>query len=163
MKYTIAVLSISATFFSCAGNSQTKAVEKAKEIQAAINPGSIAVSATGYTMRAKIDGKEWVASSMVPPATAGRIIGYFGEEYIGLPYSESSIRSGKEIVLGEDEAADLFIKNGCLWKDIKGKMNTIKRANNIVEGTFFFTVVCSSTNKIFTVSDGFFRIIIPNQ
>jgi hypothetical protein len=163
MKYTIAVLWITATLISCEGIGQTQAIEKANEIRAAIETENVAVSATGYTLRAKIDGKEWVASSMVPPEKAGRIVGHFREEYIGLPFSKSSLSPGKEIVLGEDEAADLFIKNGCLWKDIKGKMSVTKQLNNTVEGRFYFTAVCSSTNKIFTVSDGFFRIITPNQ
>lgn len=43
------------------------------------------LSATANTMQAKIDGKEWVATSMVPPEAAGRIVGYYQDQYIGFP------------------------------------------------------------------------------
>lgn len=160
MKYTIAILFISGILFSCGSNSQTKAAEKLKEIQAAIKPGTISTSAIGYLMTAKIDGKAWSATSMVPPQEAGGIIGYYKEEYIGLPYSKSSLIKGKIIALGEDEAADLFIKNGCLFKDVNGKIEITNVDANWAEGKFYFTTVCSSTNQMFSVTDGFFRIPI---
>lgn len=158
MKYSNAILFTATIFYCCSSYSQTKAIEKSKEIQAAIKPGTVAVSATGYTMQAKIDGKEWSATSMVPPEAAGRIVGYYKDQYIGLPYSKSSLKKGKIIILGEDEAADLFIKNGCLWKGMKGQMEIIKADANTAEGKFFFTTICSSTNKSFAVTEGFFRI-----
>jgi hypothetical protein len=160
MKYTIALLFTATVFYCCTGNSQTKAAEKVTEIQVAIKPGTVAVSGTAYVMTAKINGKEWAAASMIPPQAAGRIIGYYNDEYIGLPYSKSSLVKGKIIVLGEDEAADLFIKNGCLFKDVKGKIEIIKADENSAEGKFYFTTVCSSTNIKFSVTDGFFRIPI---
>lgn len=158
MRHPISILFIAAMLSSCGTNSQTKAVEKSKEIQAAIKLGTLAVSAGIYTMKANIDGKEWIAASMMPPETAGRIIGYYNDEYIGLPYSKANLVTGKIIVLGEDEAADLFIKNGCLWKDIKGKMEITKVDANTAEGKFFFTTICSSTNKPVSITEGFFRI-----
>ena len=72
MKYTIAILFTATIFCCCNSNGQANAKEKAAAIQAAINPGDVAVSANGYTMKAKINGKQWTATSMVPPQTAGR-------------------------------------------------------------------------------------------
>jgi hypothetical protein len=43
----------------CCGNSQqTKAVELGKQIQLAVKPGTVAVTASSYTMKAKINGRE---------------------------------------------------------------------------------------------------------
>lgn len=163
MKYTTGILLIAAIVYSCSSRSQSAAPEKSKEIQAASKPGTVAVSTAGYTMQAKIDGKEWIATSMVPPEVAGRIIGYYKEEYIGLPYSKSNLVKGKIILLGEDEAADLFIKNGCLFKNVRGKIEITKADENSAEGKFYFTTVCSNTNKTFSVTDGFFRILLTKN
>ncbi len=158
MKQTISILLIVIILFSCSNTEQTKAVEKVKEIQSAIKPGTIATTADGYMMKAMIEGKEWVATSMMPPDAAGRIVGYYNEQYIGLPYSKSNLTTGRKIILGEDEAADISLNNGCLWKDTKGEIEITKLSDEWAEGTFFFTTVCSSTNKAIEVTDGFFRI-----
>src|SRR5687767_13622332 len=104
MKQTMSIFMIAVILYSC-GNS---AVEQAKQVQSAIKeniPGTVATTTGGYTMKAKVDGKDWTAGSMMPPEAAGRIIGYFDEgEYIGLPYSKSSFIAGKKNVFGENYA-----------------------------------------------------------
>ncbi len=78
MKQTILKLSFSliiAILFSSCGNSQSGAVEKAKQVQSAIQenrPGTVPTQQNGWTMKAKINGKNWVAASMMPPEAAGR-------------------------------------------------------------------------------------------
>jgi hypothetical protein len=163
MKQSILILLLAVTLFSCGNSDQGTATEKAKEIQSAVKqnrPGSIATTADGYTMKAKIDGKEWVAASMMPPDAAGRIIGYYDKEYIGLPYNKTYWTVGKKITIGEDEAVDVFISNGCSWTDTKGEMEITKVDGNAAEGKFFFTAACNSTNKTVDVTDGFFRILL---
>jgi hypothetical protein len=75
MKQVISILVIAGMLYACNSNSQTQAIKKAKEIQAVIKPGTVATSPQGYSMKAMIDGKEWIASSMMPPEAAGRVIG----------------------------------------------------------------------------------------
>jgi hypothetical protein len=160
MKQTISLVLLWAMFSSC-GNSQSKAAaEQVKEIQAAIKPGTVATSAQGYMMTAKLNGKDWVATSMAQPETVGRIVGYSNNQYIGLPFSKSSLTIGRKIVLGEDEAVDLSLNNGCLWKNIKGAIEITKADAGWAEGKFFFTAACGSTNEAVSVTDGFFRIAL---
>jgi hypothetical protein len=158
MKIIISILFIAAMLSSCSSNSQTKAHEKAAAIKEAIKPGTIAATSNGFTMNAKINGSYWVASSMVPPDAAGRIVGYYKKQYIGLPYNKTSIATGKKIILNEDEAADIFLDDGCLYPLTKGEIEIIKVDGSWAEGKFFFTTSCSSINKVVKIKDGFFRI-----
>jgi hypothetical protein len=156
-------IAIAVVIHSCGNSQQTKAVELAKQIQLAIKPGALATTISGYTMKAKINGKNWVASSMMPPDVAGRIIGYYNNEYIGLPYNRSDLVAGKKIIIGEDNAADLLINNGCLWKDIKGEIVITKVDDNAAEGEFLFTSICNSTNEVVKITDGFFRLRLTKK
>jgi hypothetical protein len=158
MKIIISILFIAAVLSSCSSNSQTRVHKKAAEIKEAIKPGATATTASGFTMNAKINGSYWVASSMVPPDAAGRIVGYYKKQYIGLPYNKTSIATGKKIILNEDEAADIFLDDGCLYPLTKGEIEIIKVDGSWAEGKFFFTTSCSSINKVVKIKDGFFRI-----
>jgi hypothetical protein len=163
MKKTISILLIATIFFSCGNSSQNKAIEQAKQIQSAIKPGTVATTTDGYTMTAKINGEDWVASSMMPPDAAGRIVGYYNDQYIGLPYNKTNMVAGKKITIDENEAVDLSLNSGCLWKDAKGEMEITKVDDNAAEGKFFFTAICSSTGKAVEITDGFFRIQVSKN
>jgi hypothetical protein len=158
MKQTLSILITITLISSCGNSNQSKAVEKAKDIQAVVKPGAIAASPNGYTMNAKINGSYWVASSIVPPDAAGRIVGYYENDYIGLPYSKTDMVVEKKITIGEDNAVDLSLNDGCLYTNLKGEIEITKADDNAAEGKFFFTTVCSSKNKTVEVKDGFFRI-----
>jgi hypothetical protein len=160
MKHAFSTLVIAAILFSCGNSNQSKAIDTANEIQAAIKPGTIATSTAGYTLRAKLNGKEWVATSMMSPETAGRIIGYKGKEYIGLPYSKQGFKPGKKIILSEDDAADLSIdENGPgMYGGRKGEMEITSVGDTWIEGKFFFTASTSGSDKTIEVTDGFFRV-----
>jgi hypothetical protein len=99
----------------------------------------------------------------MPPEAASRIVGYYNNEYIGLPCSKSDMVAGKKIMLDEDNAADLSINNGCLWKDIKGEIVVVKANTESAEGNFFFTATCSTTNKSIQVTEGSFRILFKKK
>jgi hypothetical protein len=163
MKQTILILLMAVILSSCGNSDQSKAVDQAKDIQSAIKPGTVATTADGYMMKAKIDGKEWVATSMMPPDAAGRIVGYYDNQYMGFPYSKSDMTAGKKIMFGEDNAVDLSLNNGCLWKDIKGEMEITKADDNSAEGKFSFTTTCSSSGKTVEVTDGLFRILLSGK
>jgi hypothetical protein len=158
MKQVISILIIAAMFYSCNSNGQDKAIAHAKKIQAAIKPGTIATSAAGFTLKAKIDGKDWTASSMVSPDAAGRIVGYYNNNYLGLPYSKTNLVTGKKIIIGDDNAVDLSLNDGCLWTNPKGEIEITKADVGSAEGKFFFTITCSSKNKTLEVKEGFFRV-----
>lgn len=163
MKQYLLVYAILLTLISCSNADQPSTLSDAKKLVDNIKqnrPGTVSTSATGYTMTANIDGKEWVAESMMPPDIAGRVIGYFQDNYIGLPFSKNRFKTGKKIILGPDEGADLFIGNGCLFKDTKGEIVIINVVDKIVEGHFNFTTTCTSTNKNVEVSNGYFRILV---
>lgn len=167
MKQNTFILLAAAVLFSYDGNAQNTPRQQADKTQAAIKaaaPGSVPATATGYTMRAKIDGKSWTATSMMPPDYAGRIIGYNGKEYIGFPYSKSGLKVGMKTVFSEDEAVDLATNEkeaGGMWGGRKGEMEITKITGQWVEAKFFFTATSSRSKQKREVTDGFFRIPFP--
>ena len=146
---------------SSCNSQQSDAVKQAKEVQSAIKqtrPGTIPVTDDGWTMTAQLNGKAWKASSLMPPEAASRIIGYYQDEYIGLPYNKQYLVAGKKIALGEDEAVDISFAGIGLAITKKGEMEITKVGNGWAEGTFHFTATVSDTNKSVEVTNGFFRI-----
>lgn len=163
MKHIIPVLLFSTILFSCGNNEANKTAEQIKEVTS-IQPGSTATSASGYNMRAKINGKEWSAASMMPPDLTGRIIGYQGDEYIGLPYSKSSLTAGKKLIFSEDYATDLALDDDIgIYGGRKGEMEITSVSDEWIEGKFFFTASTSRSDKTVEVTDGFFRIKANGQ
>jgi hypothetical protein len=167
MKKTIAILIMAAILYSCGNSNQSKAVEDAKQVQAVIKetiPGTVETTTDGYTMKAKLNGKEWIATSMMPPETASRIVGYNNGESIGLPYNRRYLVAGKKITFGESNAVDLFTNGDIgMWGGRKGEMEITKVDENSAEGIFFFTASTSSTTKTVEVTDGFFRIPVAKN
>lgn len=165
MKQTICRLSIPiiiVALFSSCGSGQSGALEKAEQVQAAITeirPGTIPAKEGGWSMKAKINGKNWMATSIMPPEAAGRIVGYYKDEYIGLPYNSRDMVVGKKITFSEDDAADLATNDDVgLWGGRKGEMEITKVDQNWAEGKFFFTGSTTSSAKTIEVTEGFFRI-----
>ena len=149
--------------FSCGSKSQNKAEEKAAQLQSAINPDAIATASGGYTMTAKINGKDWEASHMMPPDITGRIVGYYQKEYIGLPYKKEYLQAGKKIALGEDEAVDIFITGVGLATTKTGETEIIKVDEHSAEGKFYFTCIENESGKKIEITNGFFRIQFANR
>jgi hypothetical protein len=162
MKQTISILILAAMLYSCGNNSQNKALSDAKEVQSAIKqmqPGGIPTTEGGWTMKAKIDGKDWVANSIIPPDIAGRISGDNNGESIGLPYDRRDMVVGKKIKFSENNGVDLMTHDDVgIWGGRKGEMEITKVDDNWAEGKFSFTGSASSTTKTVEVTDGFFRI-----
>ncbi|MEO5562966.1 MAG: hypothetical protein ABIR18_06010, partial [Chitinophagaceae bacterium] len=94
-----------------------------------------------------------------PPDAAGRIIGYYGEEWIGLPYDKRNMVVGKKITFGENNATDLATDDEVgLWGGRKGEMEITKVDDKWAEGTFYFTGSTSRSDKTMEVTEGVFRI-----
>ena len=148
-----------ATLTSCGDSNQDKAVQQAKQVQEAVAatvPGAEPVSASGYMMAVKKDGKEWEATSMMPPALSGRIIGYKGSNYLGLPYSRK-MTVGRKTKLGEDDAVDIFFDSE-LWSTESGEIEITAVSDKWSEGKFYFTMKNKDSGKKIEFTDGFFRI-----
>ena len=139
MKQIIFTCLLLVALCSCGSSQHKEAQGQVRKTQDAIRPGTIATSGTGYMMKATLNGKIWAASSMVSPEVAGRIVGYSGKDYIGLPYSKTDIVIGKKISLVEDNAPDLAINNGCLRKDIKGDGDNSSKQQQRRRKVLFYT------------------------
>ncbi len=129
MKSAFIIFCFSIVIFfitACSNGAQNDAVKQAEQVQAAIKenmPGTVPTTKDGWSVRAKINGKDWVATSIMPPDAAGRIIGYYDKEWIGLPYDRRYLIVGKKISFGESNAADLATNDDIgLWGGRKGEM-----------------------------------------
>jgi len=169
MKQTISILILAAMLYSCGNNTQNKALNDAKEVQTAIKqmqPGGIPTSQGGYTMTAKINGKDWTATSMMPPDRAGRIFGENNGESISLPYyDKKNFLSQTKNKLGENhDAVDMMLNDDVkLWSAKKGEMEITKVDDNWAEGKFSFTANGFQSDKTIEVTDGFFRISLTEK
>ncbi len=166
MKQTISILILATMLYSCGNNAQNKALNDAKEIQSAIKqmqPGGIPTTEGGWTMKAKIDGKDWVATSIMSPDRAGLISGENNGESISLPYYDRrSFLSSTKRKLGEGhDGVDMRLNDAVvLWSAKKGEMEITKVDDKWAEGKFSFTASGFQTDKTIEVTDGFFRISI---
>ena len=122
-------------------------------------PGSFPATSGGYTMTAKINGKDCKAYSMMPPDKTMQIVGFYnGDKYIGLPYNKKYFIVGKKIEFS-DHNADLTTNDDVqVWNGRKGEMTITKVNGKWVEGKFFFTGYSYDNKKTIEVTDGFFRI-----
>jgi hypothetical protein len=159
-----AVLAVAALLPLCGNGDQGQALEEARPAQSALQaimPGTIATSASGYSMKAKLNGKDWVATSMMPQDVSNRIIGYKDGEYIGLPYDRRYLVVGKTIKFGENQAVDLATNDDVgFWGGRAGEMQITKVDKSSAEGTFFFTATSRETTKKVEVTEGSFRILL---
>jgi len=163
MKKSVAIFIAIIVIFSCGNNNKT--LEEAKNVQSTIEQISTDTETigNGYLMKAEINGKNWQSTSMLSAQTSGRISGDFEGQYIGLPYNDEYLVEGKKIVISEDEAADIYLKDGCSFLITNGEMKITKVGDGFAEGTFYFTTVCDITKKTLIVTDGFFRIQISKE
>ncbi|MEO6316594.1 MAG: hypothetical protein ABIU63_02605 [Chitinophagaceae bacterium] len=168
----LSFISMLLLFILTACNSQQSPVDKAKAVKKAIadspRPGTAATQAGGWTMTAKIDGKTFVASSIMPPEAAGRIVGYYKNGYIGLPNFENRWRAiGKKIKLGEDNSADLLIAGDepVSSSNGNGEMEITKLDDQWMEASFHFTATRQEdgVSKTTAITDGFLRVAVPKK
>ena len=156
MKTCILFLALLVAMSTC--NGQSSDYEKAKKVEKAIKeaprPGTVPTKSGGWTMTAKVNGKQWTASSIMPPAAAGTIVGYVGDESYMMMYSfkKSSAKVGRQVKLGDGYSVDYWIKGGKVYSNYTGTMEITAINGNWVEGKFQFTAAG------LTVTDGFYRV-----
>ena len=168
---SIAVALLFSGYAQAQGTPRQQAQQQLAKMQATMKanqPGTVATSPTGYTMRAKVNGESWVAGAMMPPQDAGRIIGYSGKEYIGLPYDKDkrSLKVGQKTTFSESNAVDLATNEtaaGGIWGGRKGEMEITRVTPQWVEATFFFTATSARSAQRREVTEGFLRIPFPSN
>ncbi len=171
MKKIIPTLLFSTSILLSCGTKQDKAVSDAKQLQkeiSAMRPGAIPTTEGGWTMTAKINGKDWTATSIMPPEAAGRIVGDNNGEGFGFPYDRRNMVVGEKTIFGHNNAVDLSTyENGELnyWGGYKGGMEITKVDANWAEGKFFVTGSTTESAKTVEITDGFFRIsmVLPQK
>lgn len=165
MKKTLYILITAVILTSCSNTDKNKTVSDAKQVQSELKtmqPGGIPTTEGGYTMTAKIGGKDWSATSIISPETAGRIVGDNNGVYISLPYDIREMVVGYKNTFSHNNAVDLMTNDGevILWGGYAGEMEITKVEGGWAEGKFFLTGSRSSDAKTIEVTDGFFRISI---
>ena len=165
MKQILSIIIMTTILSSCGSRTQNKAMEDQKEANkvtaATLDQNHIPAEEGGWTMTAKIDGKEWNATSFFKIDFQDRIHGFYKEgESISLPYDIRQMKVGGKIIFGEDHVALLFPDDDAIWDGKKGEMEITKVNNGWAEGKFYFTATTSSTAKTTEVTNGFFRIAI---
>jgi hypothetical protein len=168
MKKILSIFIATAMLSSCGNSAQNKTVSDAKELASAIKemqPGGIPTSAGGWTMTAKIDGKDWSANSTMPLEATGRIIGDNNGVSISLPYDRREMTVGYKNKISHNNAVDIFTKDDvAIWGGYAGEMEITKVDGDWVEGKFYVTGTTSSaSDKKIEITDGFFRISLADK
>jgi len=168
LSLSVAMVAVFALLINACGNSdRSKAIAHADQIKSAVKtnrPGTVATTASGYTMTATLNGDHWEASSMMPPEPAGRIVGYVADEYMGLPYDNRDIVLGKKQELGPDNAVDINFEDlPGLWFTTTGQIEITRVSDGWAEGKFSVTLKSAQDNKSVNITDGFFRIPLPAE
>jgi hypothetical protein len=162
----LSFLSLALLLIISACNGQSGAREEALKVKKAIDdaprPGTMPTTTGGWTMTAKVDGKAWTAGSIMPPAAAGRIIGYFGKtNYIGLPaFEKRYAKVGGKKDFSKEQGVDMLREGdgGSVYQNSTGSIEITKMNGDWVEGTFHFILSTTDGSKKVTVTDGFFRV-----
>ena len=166
MKYLIAPLFLLFIFESC-NSQQSEAKKLAKQEKALLEeltPGSIPTAEGGWMMKAKIKGKDWQASSMMPTEATGRIIGSRGKESISLPYDRRYLVSGQIIKFSDHQAVDIFLDDEVgIWGGRKGQMEITKVDGKWAEGKFYVTGSTLKGDKTVEVTEGVFRVSLTGK
>jgi hypothetical protein len=163
MKQIFSILIAAAMLSSCGNSNESKAVSDAKELASAIKqmkPGGIPTTSGGWTMTAKIGGKDWTASSLMPLEASGRIFGDNDGVSISFPYDRREMTLGYKNKFSDHNAVDIFTHDDvALWGGYAGEMEITKVDGDWVEGKFTVTGSTSNDpNKKLEVTDGFFRV-----
>lgn len=165
MKQFVFSLVLATSFtllFSCGNSNRSKAVDLANQIQKSVKentPGTVATTADGYTMRAKVNGKEWVAKDMLPNDNndTRRIFGGANGQQISFTIWMQRPEVGRKETFSDGNVAGLSgFEDVAIWGGKKGEAVVSKIDDNAIEGTFFITATSNQSDKTLEITDGFF-------
>lgn len=136
MKQAMLIL-VMATMIYSFGGSQCKAEAILKQTVDEKSPVSVPTSTDGFYMQAKMDGKEWVSTSMdTMDEETGRIIGYNNDESMNFHYDRRDIMVGEKLNF-ENKNVNLMLNDEVgLSVSLKGKMISTRVDEKSAEGTF---------------------------
>jgi len=165
IKYFL-IFSVPFFFLAACNSVQNEAQNQADLIQQTMEentPGAIATSENGYFMKAKIDGKEWVASRMVPDndakSSSKMVRGEKGEDNINFTLWKQGIVVGKIKSFSETSPAGIFIgDNPDLLTGKTGEVEITRLDEEWLEGRFHFTATSPRSDKKIEVTEGSFRV-----
>ena len=167
MRYlSFITLSItSLLLFSCGNSSQDEAKDLTDQIKEPVrtsSPGSVATTESEYYMKAKIDGKQWIASHMMPDEDENssyiRIHGENGEDYMNFQLWKRGIELGKTFPFDEDDASNLSLEGDpSFWSGKSGGIKITKLDGKWLEGKFAYKATSSGSAKSVDVTEGFFQ------
>lgn len=174
MKIALKFLPVVALYMfisSCGNTAATDASAKADEIRKQVKestPGSIPASGAGYMMTAKLDGKDWTATSLIPDedqrSSYIRIAGEDGEgNSISFQLWKRGLSPGAKTAFSEDHAADVNIKDfsGFLGGR-SGEVEITKMDDKWMEGKFQMTATSLQSDKKVEITEGKFRVgLVP--
>lgn len=167
MKIIIHLCAAIALFFLPACNGKTDAEKKVDEISQASGQKATETKTpdpNGIYMSATIDGKKWVATKMIPDLSTNsnykQIHGETPEFTISFQIYKPA--AGLKEEFSEHNGSNLITDAG-YFGGRKGQMEVTKMDDKWLEGTFHFTATNSSTDKVYEVTNGFFRVQAPPQ
>ncbi|MEI7736967.1 MAG: hypothetical protein WCI49_15970 [Ferruginibacter sp.] len=170
MKNILSILFFASLLSSCGNSAQNKAIsdeKKALTVLEQLQPGAIPTASAGWVMTAKIDGKDWSATSIMPPDAAASIVGKNNNGIgVGLPYYRRFMVLGNKTKFSHSEPVDIFTDENVpgIWKGFSGEMEITKIDGDWVEGKFIVTGTCDSyPDKKMEITDGFFRILLASK
>jgi hypothetical protein len=166
MKKLLPVFIISLLVFvqGCQSSKQKEAQQTMNDIQAAVKentPGTVPASENGFYMKAKINGKDWVAKDMLPNNNEDTrpIFGEADGQKISFTIWMQHPKEGCKETFSDHDVADLFgFEDVAIWGGTKGEAIVTKIDDHAVEGTFFITATSHESDKTLEITDGFFRI-----
>ena len=166
LSHSVVSLLISFFIVSCAETSREDPSKIAEQVEQSVkknSPGTIATSSGGYYMKAKIDGKEWVATHMMPDDDVNssyiRIHGENGGDYMNFQLWKRGIELGRKFAFDDERVANLSLEEDAgFWGGKSGEIEIIKLDGKWMEGRFSYKASSSSSAKIVEVTHGFFRL-----
>lgn len=155
---------------ACNNTSKNEAQQTANAIEnttKTFGPPQIATSDNGYFMKATVNGKSWVAKSMmeINESNSEFIRGDDGHTQIAFYIDRDHIKVGKSRKFYLGHSADLSIGVN-LMSAQSGEWIITKADNDVIEGTFHFSAKSSidgTTGKYKTVCSELFYPINKEQ
>ena len=137
------------------------------------SPNAVTTTESGSYLKAKVDGKEWTAATMVPNHDASSstmmVRGERGKDVIHFQLWKPSLAIGKKKPFDESSPAGIYMEsNNAMISGNTGQVEITKMDNEWVEGIFYFTATGvvydaagNSSPKTVVVTEGRFRV--PNR
>lgn len=159
----ISILIISG--ISCNSQTKSEAEKQASDITSMVKANSPGYTPTSsdYYIKAKINGKEWVADEFLVNDGGGIVGQTKGGEHITLPFELRYANDGR-ITNFKNHAVDIYMHDDIkMWGGHQGEMIFTKVGDNYAEGKFYVTATANDTDKQLTITDGVFRIPLTRK